>query len=678
MGMLLQYILQLRCRAAVALLTISAVSAAPPSNQKQQFGRDLSELSLEELLSVEVTSVSRKEQKLAKTAAAVFVITQDDIRRSGFTSVPEALRMAPGLQVARIDANKWAISSRGFNGLFSNKLLVLFDGRSVYSPLFSGVYWDLQDTLMEDIDRIEVIRGPGAAMWGANAVNGVINVITKKAKDTQGGLLTSGAGGDDEGFGAFRYGTSLGSRAFIRGYGKYRGRNSLLDSTGRAAPDSWNTRQSGFRMDWNVSERDSVTITGDTYNEHLGQQVLSPSFVAPYFDVESDRAKVTGGNIVTSLTRRHSDRSETRFQFYLDRFRRDEYIVGYARNTYDFDLQHRFQPAARHDLMLGLGYRLTDDTAAAGHVALQPASRATQLFSFFAHDEIELVEDRLTATAGVKLERNDFTGLEVQPSGALWWNPTGSHTLWASVGRAVRLPNRVDHDVRLNYSVVPSPDRLPFLVTLEGNPAFRSEVLMAYEAGYRTQPYRWLSLDITGFYNSYQNLSSSESGPYRVELLATPPRVVAPFFFGNFNGATSQGIEFAANWTLRDRWKLTSAYSSLRIRTSRDPRSTDPLTNTLSTENPAHQVSLRSQLDLTKQIQFDVSGYYVGPLRANSVPGYVRLDTRVGWRPNRRLELSAGLQNLLDKRRIEFVPEALIRGSEVGRRNAFGQIIWRF
>jgi iron complex outermembrane recepter protein len=659
------------------LATFVVASASSSGQVRIESNSDLSDRSLEELAKIDVISVAKKEQKLDRTAAAVFVITQEDIRRGGFSSIPEALRIVPGLQVARIDSNKWAISSRGFNGLFSNKLLVLIDGRSVYSPLFSGVYWDVQDTLLEDIDRIEVIRGPGAAIWGANAVNGVINIITKKTKDTQGGLVTVEAGDKDRASIGARYGGTIGSSGQYRAYTKYIQRTPFDNPGLGPQPVGWSGGRAGFRTEWNLSSQDSLRVQGDAYDDRAGENIVQPVLSPPFSQLFRDQSHSFGGNLLSSYTRRYSDTSSLTFQFYFDRFRRDDSLIGDSRNTYDFDLQHRFQPFARNDVIWGAGYRLTDDFLRAGQVSFHPDSRAMQLFNAFVNDEIALVNDKLSLSAGTKVERNDFTGFEVQPSLGIVWTPAGTHAFWASVSRAVRLPSRDERDVQLTYSVSPTPLGLPAVAMLNGDAAFRSEVLKGYEVGYRVQPASWFSLDITGFYYDYGGLVSAELGSPELMLRSMTPYILVPLHFGNLSSARSEGAEVAANWAYGSKWRLSAAYSALQIHTSKDPLSTNVLLDTTRGQNPTNQFNLRSEWNVTRRWQFDTSAYYVAKLPALNIPQYVRLDARLGWRTAENVEFSLGGQNLLTPHHREFIPEALLQGTEIDR-SFYGRIGWRF
>lgn len=425
------------------------------------------DLPLEDLLSLEVTSVSKKRQPLSEAPAAIYVITQDDIKRSGVTSIPEALRMAPGVQVTRINSNKWAVSSRGFNGQMSNKLLLLIDGRSVYTPAFSGVYWDVQDTFMDDIERIEVIRGPGATLWGANAVNGIINVITKSAGNTQGGLLTLGAGSEEKGFAGFRYGASLGDHSQGRFYLKAFDRDGFSDlATGTDAGDQWKSYRAGFRIDGGASTEDGWTFQGDIYHTDENQYVASQWVSTPPFNLpDDDNFNTTGWNLLTRWNHHLSDRSSMTLQLYYDHAERDELILGQTHDTFDLDFQHNLMLGNRHDVIWGFGYRaVKDDFDNTFAVSLSPDSRTNHLISAFVQDQIELVPDRFHLTVGSKIEHNDYTGFEVQPSVKMLWTPHERHTLWGSVSRAVRTPSRVEASGQVVIVGIP-----PTIKTISGS-----------------------------------------------------------------------------------------------------------------------------------------------------------------------------------------------------------------
>lgn len=667
------------CALILVLTVVMFCSSNVVARQQPAVPRppDLADLSLEELMNVEVTSVSKHQQRLMEAPAAIYVITQEDIRRSGATSIPELLRMVPGLQVAKISSNKWAITSRGYNSEFSNKLLVLIDGRSVYTPLFGGVYWDVQDMMLEDIERIEVIRGPGASLWGANAVNGVINVITRKASDTQGGMITAGAGNQERGFGSIRYGNKIGSRASYRVYAKYFDRSPSLGGTSKDAGDGWDVLRGGFRLDWNISKADSLTIQGDTYRGDIGQRLKQTLAVPPFLESFDEQIRTEGGNVLTRWRRILSPTSALSLQFYYDRTRRDEVLLGETRNTWDFDFQHNFA-ASRNQIVWGAGLRTTsDDIKSSFEVTVDPASRTTNLFNIFVQDEITLVKNRLRLTVGSKFEHNEFTGWDSQPSARLVWTPQKEHSLWAAISHANRTPSRVERDMRVNISVIPDMSGLLTYFSLFGNRAFKSEQLDAYEVGYRFQPTSSVFLRVAGFYNKYDSLSRTLEGAPFFESAQQPPHLVIPLLFDNGGASTTKGIEATADWAVTTRWKLAAGYTWFES-TSQSNESMGAL-GTLG-DSPRNQLNIRSFLNLGNKFECDAAVYYVDKLPALAVPRYLRTDLRFGWRVSEALDVSFTGQNIFDKSHIEFGGSQLDFGSNgiaVGR-SVFGKLTWRF
>jgi iron complex outermembrane recepter protein len=667
----------------VVIMSVILFSFAQNLEAVPRLPADLTEMKIEDLMNLEVTSVSRKAEKASDAAAAIFVITQEDLRRSGATSIPEALRMVPGLQVARIDANKWAITSRGFSGRFANKLLVLIDGRTVYTPLFSGVYWELQDTLLQDVERIEVIRGPGATLWGANAVNGIINVITKQAKNTQGTLLSAGSGTHEAGFGDARYGAKIGKDARYRIYAKYFKQNEFELTSGEGANDDWDVLRGGFRLDWEKTAHDSLTLQGDIYTGEAGETVTGPSLTAPFVQIFRHDIDISGGNILSRWGHIFSESSDMALQFYYDRTNREEASYEEIRNTFDLDFQHRFDLTKRHEIIWGLGYRYTFDDFDKGlFISLSPANRGTQLFSAFLQDEITLVENRLRLTLGSKFEHNDYTGFEVQPNARMLWTPCDHHTIWAAVSRAVRTPSRVEHNARVEVIAVPpetseNPGPLPALVSLIGNKNFESEQLTAYELGYRVRPVDHFSLDIAGFYNVYDNLLTGELGAASLEFLPMPIHIFVPInVLNNMDGET-YGVEITADYRVSSWWRLQAAYSFLKMCLRSHGTNDASMVAGPSGSSPENLVSLRSWIDLPWNLEFDCWVRYVDTLPSLNIDSYITFDARLGWRPRKNLELSIVGQNLLDNQHLEFKPEITSLPAEI-ERSVYGKITWCF
>ncbi|MGZ9159100.1 MAG: TonB-dependent receptor plug domain-containing protein, partial [Nitrospira sp.] len=510
----------------------------------QKPGGDLSEKSIEFLMDIEVISVSKKEAKLFQTAAAVSVITQEDIRRSGMTSIPDLLRMVPGLDVAQIDGSKWAVSARGFNGRFANKLLVLIDGRSIYSPQTSGVYWEAQDLLLEDIERIEIIRGPGGTMWGANAVNGVISIITKSAAETQGGLIVAGSGSQERGQAGLRYGAKIGDTAHYRISGKFFNRTGLVDAAGVDANDGHKAFRGGGRIDWQLNNRDSLTFSGDLFLSKIRETSLTISPAAPFAPHTITPGEFTGGHVLGRWARTFSPRSNMALKVYYDRFSRDVFDMSERINTFDVDFQHNVALRKKHDVVWGAGYRrVSDSTDSTNSTPMRynPAKRTVQLFSAFAQDEVILVKDRLRLTLGAKLEHNDFSGFELQPSILVLWTPQNHQTFWGSVSRAVRAASRSDEDLRVNIAAFPGPLGMPVVLAIFGNPDLKSERVTAYELGYRAQAGKRFSLDAATFYNVYDRLTRTEAGTPFQETDPLPAHLVSPLIFKNLMRGETYG-----------------------------------------------------------------------------------------------------------------------------------------
>ncbi len=638
---------------------------------------DLTALEIEQLMNIDVTSVSKKEQSLLESPAAIYVITPEDIRRSGHLSIPETLRMVPGLQVARIDSNKWAISSRGFNGRYAKKLLVLMDGRSVYTPTFSGVYWDVQDTLLEDLDRVEVIRGPGASVWGANAVNGVINVISKSAKDTHGLLATAGGGTEDLGFGGIRYGGQAGEDLHYRVYGKYFTRDDFVDRQAHDTDDEWDMIRGGFRLDWDASSRDLITTQGDLYYGELGATTTVLTLTSPFSRTVEDTAEAFGGNLLGRWTRKLTEDSSLSVQIYYDRTERREVISEQDNDTLDLDFQHGFHLGAIQELQWGLGYRLVVDRIKIGSPdlgSLDPVRRSVDLFSAFLQDEVTLIDDVLKLIVGTKLEHNDYTGFELQPSGRLVLTPNNHSAVWFAASRAVSTPSRALNDSHLN-----TVEQSGVIVALNGDKGFRSEDLLAFELGYRVQPVSNFSLDLASFYNIYDDLTTFEPGAPFFNPNPAPGHVELPLRADNKSQGETYGIEGGASWSPTSWWKLNAGFTFLKVHLHPDGNSADATANDGEGLSPKHQAHLRSYMNLPHNLELDTLAYYVDHLSTSDVPHYIRLDVRLGWAPlgDDRLRLSLAFQNILDDRHPEFGSELYTTSTEV-ERSVYAQISWRF
>lgn len=593
-------------------------------------------------LDVEVSTVSRQASTIGRSPAAVFVVNQEMIRRSGARTLPELLRLVPGLHVAQIDGSKWSISSRGFANRFANKLLVQIDGRTVYTPLFGGVFWDVQDLLLDDIKRIEVIRGPGATIWGANAVNGVINVITKSASETHGVYANAGGGTVNQGFAGGRIGNRTESGVDWRVSGKWYEHGSLFDPDGRA-DDSTNQGRVGFRTDWKTRSCDQVTFQGDWYQ---GSNDVANDLLG--FRPETE--DVGGGNVLGRWTRVIDEDSDLSLQLYYDRTDRIASGFDQDTNTIDVDFQHRLSPWAHHKVIWGLGYRNIWDrlqnTQSPAFISVSQKRRTFERVAAFVQDELTLIEDKLYLTLGTKLSYNTFTQVEIQPSIRFLFLPDQSSAFWGAVSRAVRTPTRATEDLILLGPNLPSPPFPPNTPSfLYGNRDMDSEELIAYELGYRRQLTENASLDATCFYNVYEDLLATRN--------VLPP--IGLPYADFFNGASAHvyGMEISTELQMNACWKMRAWYSYVKVNSGLDPTSNQTIA-TNDDGTPVNQAFLMSSWDFSNHVEVDLLARYVDVAPFVDVPSYISMDLRCGWRPTRNLELSVVGQNLLDSYHPEY------------------------
>jgi iron complex outermembrane recepter protein len=655
----------------------------PPGNLKQ--------LSLEQLGDVVVTTVSKDPQQILKTPAAVFVITQDDIRRSGATSIPEALRLAPGVEVAQIDANHWSVAIRGFAGQFSKSLLVLVDGRSVYTPLFEGVYWDLPYVMLEDVQRIEVIRGPGGTIWGSNAVNGVINIITKDANNTHGALATLGSGTVDQGTGAFRYGATAGKDFDYRVYGMGGIRGPEFHSDGNDF-DHYRLGQMGFRADWKIGQKDTFTFQGDIYRGESGESALIGTFFPPAETAERGQDYLSGGNLLARWQHTTGEGSDVQIQAYFDRTNRQSFELGETRDTFDVDFVQHLRIHRHQELSWGLGARVSPSNfiQSSQGVNFLPSKQTDSIYSGFVQYELPIVRDKLTLTAGTKLEHNNFSGFDYQPSVRLLWMPTPHQSVWAAVTRAVRTPSRLDQDVEFSifdefYTPPPSgtgppPSPIPLYFQIDGDPKLKAEQLIGYEAGYRTQINSKVYVDFATFYNSYSNLQGY--GPIGVteSLLGNPPTAYLFFvlpYANDIEGHTI-GAEIAPNWKITHWWQVRGSYSYLHMSLRDKPGFTDTgnLLSSYMGSSPSNVVAFQSFFNLPKHFELDQTFRYTSALPGASVGSYSTADVRLGWHVGEGFDFSVVGQNLLQPYHLEF--GGVDPPPTVGiKRAVYGKITWR-
>jgi iron complex outermembrane receptor protein len=639
--------------------------------------KDLTSLSLDELMNVEVSSVTKQSIRIAQAPAAISVISQEDIRRSGHSSIPELLRMVPGLDVARFNANSWAISSRGFNSIYSEKLLVLQDGRTLYSPLFSGVNWDAQDYLLEDLERIEVIRGPGSTIWGANAVNGVINITTKSARDTQGGLVVGRAGAEEQ-IGAARYGGAIDKDTFYRVYAQYRTHDDFPLADGSDDHDGYDSQRAGFRIDRYATSADQLTLEGEIYSGRNGQTISIPTFSPPFTTLVDDTATPAGGYFLSRWTHNISEHSSFSLQLYYDRVERDDRRFQYSSDTFDVDFNHRFRLDDRQDLIWGAGFRLIADRIDMGDQGFfDPDSRDYYLGSAFVEYHAILVPERLHLWLGTKLEMNSSTGLEVQPSVRGVWTPNSRNSLWAAVSRAVRTPAYYQDAGHITLTAFPTPLGPPGVTVTTGSENSKSEMLIAYELGYRWQATPRLSVEVATFYNDYDRLRSSSLGTPFFDPAAAPPRIVQPILLGNSVKAESYGGEVSANYNITDNWRIMASYSLLLLNAHMTDSVAVDGQDVLERGSPRNQFQLRTYYNVTRNLQLNAALYYVDNASHHQIPAYIRTDASLSWTVHKSMDLTIGAQNLFDDRHPEFGSELFDVATEPDRA-FYAQLSWRF
>jgi len=662
-----------------ALLALSFLLIAARPACAQQHAVDLASQSLEDLMNIEVVSVSKTEQKISRTAAAIFVITQEDIRRSGATNIPDLLRMVPGMDVAQIDSSVWAISARGFNQRFANKLLVLVDGRSVYTPSFGGVYWDSLDLPLEDIERIEVIRGPGGSIWGTNAVDGVINIITKNTSETKGALITAGGGDIDQGFGTVQYGGSAGHGTDFRVFTKYFDQDHMPGAASANDADGWHMLHGGFRTDTTISPNDTLMFQGDIYSAREGYpSVYIPTIVSAPIPTDFE-VNLTGGFIQGMWNHTHSAASGWTLQVSYDTYERND-TIGDHRGTANVDFAYHSAVGSRNDLTWGANYRNSDSHSIGSiYTSFVPANLDTQISGAFVQDEIAIIPNQLYLTGGVKFEHNYYSGLNVMPSARVAWEPTSNQTLWAAVSDAVRSPSAFDAGFRGNVTSYPGPGGIPDVLAFIGNPDVDDESLIAYELGYRNTISKNLSIDLASYFNDYNHLETVEYATPFFESAPPPPHEVIPFTYKNLMYGATEGIEVFAAWKVNNRWTLNPGYAfeemHLHVRASSQDPSAPASTQGAS---PDHSAQIRSRVSLARNLTWDSSAYFVNRLTAEAVPSYTRIDTQLSWQFSEGATISLVGENLAQDHHLEFVDELGSVRSALIKRSAYVRFTWKF
>jgi iron complex outermembrane receptor protein len=629
---------------AVALLGLALL---PGAGAHAQSIEDLQHMSISDLVNVDVSSVTKKAQALKDAPGSIYVITHDDIIRSGATSIPEMLRLAPNLFVAQTSSSGYTVTARGFSGnngdqSFTNKLLVLIDGRSVYTPLYSGVYWDMQDVPADNIDRIEVISGPGATLWGANAVNGVINIITRKASETQGAMIDIGGGGLVQ-QGTVQYGGRLGGDINYRVYAKATYGEDLVTSTGAKADDHWKHPQAGFRFDWAPHDGDVVTLEGDGYRGAHAQDGAPDELIA-------------GANLVSRWTHTWQDGSALQAQAYYDHAERGTQDGGgfFRVDTYDLDVQHSFSLNRRNDIVWGGGVRDADYTInGTSTLFFVPASRQLILADLFAQDSVTITKT-VKLILGLKFEEDPYSGLAILPTVRLSWKPTDSTLIWASASEAIRTPTPFDRDV---------VEKFGGIVGLAGNTNFQPEKLDALELGGRFQPIDRASLSISTYYNEYNDIRTIEPAPGGF----------FPLSWGNGLRGDTYGVEAWGDYRLADWWRMTATINLMHEHLTFKQGASGIIGPSQAGDDPTAQASLRSSMNLGSAVTLDGALRYVSALPNPAVPAYAELNLRLGWNVTPRLQIALTGSNLLHERHLEFPAPA----AYAVPRSAFIELRWR-
>jgi iron complex outermembrane receptor protein len=659
---------------AIGLAVGPGLGAAPVGGEAAS---ELADLSLEELMSLEVTSVSRKGEQLFDTAAAVYVLTGDDIRRSGATSIPEALRLVPGVSVARINANEWAVTARGHNGRFANKLLVVIDGRTAYSPFFGGVLWDQQAVALDNIERIEVVRGPGGTIWGANAVNGVINIITRSAYDASGTLVSGRAGSDGDRRIAVRHGGEVGRAARYRISGQARRHGAFVNEAGGDGHDDWSMASAAFRLERRTGASARWMLDASAYDGEFGGEILQYYTYPTDFGVRNADASASGGHVLTEWSGGRWRTTKVTVRAFYNRDERDEVILAEERDTGDAELQVRHEWGSRHEIMWGLGARISraafDGSETAG-VRVSP--RTDHRWSGFLQDDITLTP-QWRLVVGSKFEHNSYSGMEVQPNVRLAWSPAAERLGWVAVSRAVRTPAFFTTYTEFNGHPVDTGSEVPGNVRFVGNPELDSENVVAAEAGFRTRIGPRLLVDVAAFHNWYDDIGFLVREHWVVETSPPPLHVVVPFTTENVGEVQTDGVEVALEARLGRHWRLTSAYSYLHNTASYDDNFSNIL-DLVTVGDPAQQGFVRASGTWASGFELDAVVRYVDAIENLEVSSYTTVDLRLGFRRGDRLEAALLGRNLLDEDRIEFHDWLSGIPSTRVPRSVHGTLIWRF
>lgn len=647
------------------------------------YAEDLMDLTLHELMKLEVTTASKQKQSIQNVPSAIYVVTRDMIRNSGALSVPDALRLVPGVEVAQTNSSQFAITIRGFNGRFANKLLVMIDGRRVYTELYSGTFWESLNVMMDDIERIEVIRGPGGSLWGANAINGIINIITKSSKDTEGGYVFAGAGNLDLGFAGARYGNHIGDNTTFRVYSQFHNKNNNY-MRGAVANDDWYRGLFGFRIDSDLSESDTLFVSSNVNYTKLDETVTFTQFAAPFTSTTTHNIPQTSIDITSSWDHEFSAGTEFKLQGDFMHFEVDEIsAIDLTTNTFDINAQQSSVLPLRQNLMLGAGYRLYSDSIVnSDNVLFTPSDSTKHLFSFFIRDEIRIIEDKLTLALGSKFEHNQYTGFEVQPNASLLYKLKPNLSFWVSGTRAVKTPSRLLTDLRFN-TIFPAGTFIPGntmneVVSVFGSNALSSEEHYSAEFGMRTSIADRVNIDLAAFYNIIDNATTWESGTPYVETAFGSTHIVLPQTFDDRLEGRSFGFEISSRFKLTEAWHIEANYSYINVDLNVEAGSTDATAATANDDSPAHRFNVWSNVSFSDKFDLNLGLRFVDDAPNINIGRYFVADLRFAWHALETLDVELIAKNLLDWHHYEYPAQNIDYQQTEIPTSLTGKVTWRF
>ncbi len=662
-------------------LPLTAAEESSDERLRSMLETDIDELG-DIIVQEYISLASKRPEKVWETPAAAYVITATDISRSAATNIPDLLRMVPGMFVGNTDSSTWIVGARGLANEYGIDTLVLLDGRQVNFLSWGSVLWSIQDYPLEDIERIEIIRGPGGTLWGTNSGNGVINIITKHTKNTQGGLL-SGIAGTDLYKGVFRHGGKMGEDAFYRVYGTYKDVDSFKDGNGNNSVDDWSYGKAGFRIDWQPSDQNELTFQGTAYQDNAWFTHFSPGVrEEPFFPVKNRYIKDKEGlDLLVQWDHAFDDESKMKWLTYYDYFNLDnDYVVNLNYHTFKTDFEYQFNPFPDHEFIIGSGYRLVSDDVKNGALHYEPPSANDQTFTAFIQDDYTIIEDKLKLSLGSQFQYSDYSDFDYQPSAKLVYTPYEQYTVWTSVTRSANHYYRVMNENSFIFYALDFPygsGTIPMLASFCDEGHANSENKLTFEIGQRLQATRYLSFEFSAFYNILEDHLTADTNWDQPVFFADPiPHLIVFAFPGNNIDGETYGVELAANANITDSWKLMASYSALDIQLHLKNNSNDFVWYFLEDSSPHHQFKINSYLDITKDVKLDASYYFVDEINNWGIPPHGRLDVRLGWEPSKQLEISLVGTNLLDSQTHEA--NGMYTAYTEVERGVYGKLTYRF